>query len=65
MAARRAGWIAGRPIGLPLSLGVGLHHAGHHALADDRALKLSEDAEHLKHRLAGRPKQGREFQSCS
>jgi hypothetical protein len=36
------------------TLGLGPRHAGHHALADDRALELSEDAEHLKHRVAGR-----------
>jgi hypothetical protein len=29
-------------------------HAGHHTLADDRALELGKHAEHLKHRLAGR-----------
>jgi hypothetical protein len=34
--------------------GLGPRHAGHHALADDRALELGKDAEHLKHRLAGR-----------
>src|SRR5262249_49590359 len=28
-------------------------HAGHHALADDRAPKLSEDGEHLKYRATG------------
>jgi hypothetical protein len=57
MAARRAGWIAGRPIGLPLlvPLARASRHAGHHALADDRALELSKNAEHLKHRVAGRP----------
>jgi hypothetical protein len=36
------------------ALGLGPRHAGHHALADDRALELSEDAEHLKHRLTCR-----------
>jgi len=36
------------------ALGLGPRHAGQHTLADDRALELSEDAEHLKHRLAGR-----------
>jgi hypothetical protein len=34
------------------AIGLGPCHAHHHALADDRALKLSEDTEHLKHRLA-------------
>jgi len=36
------------------ALGLGPRHAGHHALSDDRALELSEDAERLKHCLAGR-----------
>ena len=36
------------------ALGLGPRHAGHHALADDRALELGKYAEHLKHRLAGR-----------
>jgi hypothetical protein len=50
-----AGWIAGRPIGLPLLvLGPRLRHTGQHALADNRAVKLGERAKHLKHRLTCR-----------
>ena len=51
-AARRAGWMAGRPIGRLAALGA--LDAGAHSLLYQRVLKLGKRAKHLKHRLTCR-----------